>query len=313
MISTTPHVKTNRIRALATTGAKRYPALPDLPTVAEAGVPGYENSSWSAIAGPAGMPKPLVARLHKEFVEILKLPDKLPDIQQKHTEVGAEIIASTPEQFRESGRDQGRGRRLIYAQPARQNCRTGSGGGCRFLHHAREHPVGHRPGLRSVFREVLAESCLQRPRCLRDVVSVRQHVEVYALGLSVDHGDSTWRRRLRDAHDQFTRVAARARDQRPIDEEWQVIHRRYHFALISACDSPTLIQFCRHIYHRFDRYRRLPLPVQSFMAGPARDRHQITGAALAGDSRQAQALLGRHIEDIFEVVMAISGNRASRS
>jgi tripartite-type tricarboxylate transporter receptor subunit TctC len=91
MISTTPHVKTNRLRALATTGARRSPALPDLPTVAEAGVPGYENSSWSAIAGPAGMPRPL----HKDLVEILKMPD----IQQKHAEVGAEVIASTPEQF----------------------------------------------------------------------------------------------------------------------------------------------------------------------------------------------------------------------
>ena len=95
MISTTPHVKANRVRALATTGAKRSPALPDLPTVAEAGVPGYENSSWSAVAGPPGMARPLVARLHKEFVEILKMPD----IQQKHADVGAEIIASTPEQF----------------------------------------------------------------------------------------------------------------------------------------------------------------------------------------------------------------------
>jgi tripartite-type tricarboxylate transporter receptor subunit TctC len=83
------------VRALATTGAKRSPALPDLPTVAEAGVPGYENSSWSAVAGPGGMPKPLVARLHREFVEILRMPD----VQQKHADVGAEIIASTPEQF----------------------------------------------------------------------------------------------------------------------------------------------------------------------------------------------------------------------
>ena len=59
------------------------------------GGPGYENSSWSAIAGPARMPRPLVARLNKEFVEILKMPD----IQQRHAEVGAEIIAGTPEQF----------------------------------------------------------------------------------------------------------------------------------------------------------------------------------------------------------------------
>src|SRR5688572_28742161 len=95
MISTTPHVKTNRVRALATTGAKRSPALPDLPTVAESGVPGYANSSWSAIAGPQRMPRPLVTFLHKEFVTILKMPD----VQQKHADVGAELIASTPEQF----------------------------------------------------------------------------------------------------------------------------------------------------------------------------------------------------------------------
>ncbi len=95
MIATVPHVKANRVRALATTGAKRSPALPDLPTVAEAGVPGYENSSWSAMAAPTGTPRPIVARLYKEITEILKLPD----VQQKHAEVGADIIASTPEQF----------------------------------------------------------------------------------------------------------------------------------------------------------------------------------------------------------------------
>jgi tripartite-type tricarboxylate transporter receptor subunit TctC len=95
MISTVPHLKTNRLRGLATTGAKRSPALADLPTVAESGVRGYENSSWSAVAGGPGMSKPLQARLHKDLVEILKMPD----IQAKHAEVGAEIIASTPEQF----------------------------------------------------------------------------------------------------------------------------------------------------------------------------------------------------------------------
>jgi tripartite-type tricarboxylate transporter receptor subunit TctC len=96
MISTAPHVKANRVRALATTGAKRSTALPDLPTVAESGVPGYENSSWSAIAGPARIPRPLVTRLNRELVEILQMPD----IRARHADVGAEIIAGTPAQFR---------------------------------------------------------------------------------------------------------------------------------------------------------------------------------------------------------------------
>jgi len=95
LISTTPFVKTGRVRALATTGAKRSPALPDLPTLDEAGLKGYENSSWSAVAAPAGTPPAITSRLHKEFVEILKMPD----IQKRHAEVGAEIIASTPEEF----------------------------------------------------------------------------------------------------------------------------------------------------------------------------------------------------------------------
>lgn len=95
MISTVPHLKSNRLRALATTGATRSPALADLPTIAEAGLPGYENSSWSAIGVTAGTPKPILTRLHKEFSEILKLPD----IQQKHAEVGAQIVGGTPEQF----------------------------------------------------------------------------------------------------------------------------------------------------------------------------------------------------------------------
>ena len=95
MISTVPQVKAGKVRALATTGAKRSPALPDLPTIAESGVAGYENSSWSAVAAPAGTPKSIITRLHKEFSEILQEPD----IQKKHADVGAVIIGGTPEQF----------------------------------------------------------------------------------------------------------------------------------------------------------------------------------------------------------------------
>jgi tripartite-type tricarboxylate transporter receptor subunit TctC len=95
LISTTPFVKSGKVRALATTGARRSPALPDVPSLNEAGVKGYENSSWSAVAAPAGTPPAIIVRLHKEFTEILRMPD----IQKRHAEVGAEIIASTPEQF----------------------------------------------------------------------------------------------------------------------------------------------------------------------------------------------------------------------
>jgi hypothetical protein len=94
-IATVPFVQAKRVRALATTGSKRLAVLSDLPTIAEAGVPGYENSSWSAVAAPAGIPAPILGRLHKEFTGILADPD----IQKRHADVGAQIIGGTPEQF----------------------------------------------------------------------------------------------------------------------------------------------------------------------------------------------------------------------
>ncbi len=139
---------------------------------------------------------------------------------------------------------------------------------------------------------------------LADVISARRHAEIYALGLSVQRGDEPWRIQVRQATDAFSAVAAKMGDQRPIDEHWERIHRNYHFALIGACQSPILLGFCKSIYHRFDRYRRIAVPVQSFMAGTARDHRDIAGAALAGDVERSQHLLAQHIDDIAEVVAA---------
>lgn len=139
---------------------------------------------------------------------------------------------------------------------------------------------------------------------LADVISARRHAEIYALGLSVQRGDAPWRIQVRQATDAFSAVAAKMGDQRPIDEHWERIHRSYHFALIGACQSPILLGFCKSIYHRFDRYRRIAVPVQSFMAGTARDHREIADAALAGDVERSQCLLAQHIGDIAEVVAA---------
>ena len=94
-ISTVPHIKSGKVRALAITSIKRMPALAELPTIDEAGVKGYDNSSWSAVAAPAGTPKDIIARLNSELSAILKSPD----IQEKSAAVGAVIIGGTPEQF----------------------------------------------------------------------------------------------------------------------------------------------------------------------------------------------------------------------
>jgi tripartite-type tricarboxylate transporter receptor subunit TctC len=94
-ITTLPHVKAGKLRALATTARRRMSSMPDLPTVAEAGVPGYENSSWTAIGAPAGTPPAIVARLNREFAAILALPD----IQERHASAGAVIAGGTPKGF----------------------------------------------------------------------------------------------------------------------------------------------------------------------------------------------------------------------
>ena len=94
-LSVVPHVKTGRLRALATTGAQRSTALPELPTVAEAGVPGYEASLWYGFVGPARIPPDIVQRLNTEIVAVLAMPD----VRQRLFDQGVEARSSTVEEF----------------------------------------------------------------------------------------------------------------------------------------------------------------------------------------------------------------------
>ncbi|MBC5768470.1 Bug family tripartite tricarboxylate transporter substrate binding protein [Ramlibacter albus] len=91
------HIKGGKLRVLAVTGTQRTPALPDVKTVAESGVPGYESLSWSGIAAPAGTPPEVVARLNREINTILATPE----MKQKLAEQGAEAVGGTPEAFAE--------------------------------------------------------------------------------------------------------------------------------------------------------------------------------------------------------------------
>jgi tripartite-type tricarboxylate transporter receptor subunit TctC len=91
-----PHVKTGKLRALATTGSMRTAAAPDLPTVAEAGMPGFEISAWYGMLAPAGTPPAIVNRLHEEIVKALKSPE----LKERWTSLGADVVyQDTPEQF----------------------------------------------------------------------------------------------------------------------------------------------------------------------------------------------------------------------
>jgi tripartite-type tricarboxylate transporter receptor subunit TctC len=96
-IAATPHVKAGRLRAIGVTSTKRVPSLPDVPTVAEAGVPGFEAVSWGGVMAPAGTPQEVINRFNTEINRILKLPD----VTEKLSSLGAEIVGSTPAAFAE--------------------------------------------------------------------------------------------------------------------------------------------------------------------------------------------------------------------
>jgi tripartite-type tricarboxylate transporter receptor subunit TctC len=92
-----PQIQSGRLRALATTGSKRLAVLPDLPTVAEAGVAGYESSTWTAMAAPARTPQAIVERLNREVAAVLQMPD----IQERSAAMGSIITGGTPEWFQD--------------------------------------------------------------------------------------------------------------------------------------------------------------------------------------------------------------------
>ena len=95
MPSAIQHVRSGKLAPLAVTTAKRSPELPNVPTIAEAGVPGYEATSWFGMFAPAGTPAPVLAKLNAAIVKVLAQPD----VKKKINEQGAEVYSETPEQF----------------------------------------------------------------------------------------------------------------------------------------------------------------------------------------------------------------------
>ncbi len=92
---TLPHVKSNRVRALAIGGTQRFPTLPDVPTLAEAGLPNYTFQSWFGIFAPARTPEAVVRTLNRELVRIIALPET----RKAFVELGIEPVGTSPEDF----------------------------------------------------------------------------------------------------------------------------------------------------------------------------------------------------------------------
>jgi tripartite-type tricarboxylate transporter receptor subunit TctC len=95
LISVGAHVKTGKLKVLAVGSAKRSASMPQVPTVAESGVPGYEISLWFGMLGPAGMPAPLVSKIQRDVSGVLKMPD----VRERLATLAADPVGSTPEAF----------------------------------------------------------------------------------------------------------------------------------------------------------------------------------------------------------------------
>jgi len=97
-----PHIKSGKLRALAVTTGKRSPALPDVPTLAEAGLQGFDIGTWFGVLAPAATPKDIVARLGSEMVKIIQSAD----FRKRMDEIGAEPIGNSPEQMAKQVKDE---------------------------------------------------------------------------------------------------------------------------------------------------------------------------------------------------------------
>ena len=95
LIQTMPYIKSGKLKCIATTGAKRSAALPDIPTVAESGVPGYEAHNWWGMLAPAGTPAPVVQRLHGALTEVISSKETAKRFETE----GAETVRMAPEEF----------------------------------------------------------------------------------------------------------------------------------------------------------------------------------------------------------------------
>jgi tripartite-type tricarboxylate transporter receptor subunit TctC len=99
---TVPHVKAGRLKALAVGGAKRSPVLPEVPTVAESGLPAYQSSGWFGLLAPAGTPTALIARLNQAVVAAVASPD----VKQRFFDIAVDPASNTPAEFASFVRDQ---------------------------------------------------------------------------------------------------------------------------------------------------------------------------------------------------------------
>ena len=95
LLATTPHVRSGKLRALGVGSLKRNPVFPDVPPIAETGVPGYETVNWFGLVAPAGTPPAIIERLHREIAAV----QDLPTVQKQFDADGATVVRMSPGEF----------------------------------------------------------------------------------------------------------------------------------------------------------------------------------------------------------------------
>ena len=114
--SIAPHARSGSVRALGVTGERRSPGFPDIPTVAEAGVPGYAAPTWSGVIGPAGIPRPIVDKLNAAINRAINSPI----FKERFAAIGDEPAGGTPEEFAETIRkDSAKWKEVVQRSGAR--------------------------------------------------------------------------------------------------------------------------------------------------------------------------------------------------
>jgi tripartite-type tricarboxylate transporter receptor subunit TctC len=102
LLATLPHIKSGKLRALAIAAKTRSPALPDLPTIDESGVPGFQSGSWQGLLTASAVPKDVIAKLNAAVIQVLKSPE----IKERMAAQGADVVGDSPEQFGAFMRDE---------------------------------------------------------------------------------------------------------------------------------------------------------------------------------------------------------------
>jgi GntR family carbon starvation induced transcriptional regulator len=132
---------------------------------------------------------------------------------------------------------------------------------------------------------------------LLSIMALRQQVEPWALAVAMRSGGPNWRRTLEAAFLAFHQKDSKVGDQRPMDTQWEELHRNFHLSLIQGCGMPILLRAVAGWHEQTDRYRRLASPHLGYTVAAMTDHEILYEAARASDVEMAMGTLHRHIGD----------------